>query len=450
MNIANVKVDGVKAVANQVSPIPAGIVGATVSFQYDNEIWGALQKTVVFRSVVIRDVFDAGEVVTVPPEVVAEGCATLHVGVYGMNKQGTVVIPTLWAEIGPVLPAANPSGDPSVDPDLPIWAKIQTVIGDTEKLKTEDRSSLVGAVNEICAEVGKKANSSELQEVSENVKRAEAIAKGRAKGYVFDTVEDLDLWLSDEAHRVELAVGDNLYIRAVDVPDYWWDGTQKQQLETQKVELSDYVKNTDYATATRVGLVKADSNCGVRMEANGALCTYQASSNDIDGKRHIYRPITPANLDYAVKMGLSGSTSVWTDKEKADARELLGAVGKTDYATGEIPGLVCVPSILDGRYGFIQTNQITRPGGFIPCKATTGDINAKTQQYRPIVPANLDYAVRRGIAYNAQSMTPAEKKVACRWIGTLNVIENDNNTITVILPSGKQKTVDLSIIEIFT
>jgi hypothetical protein len=50
-----------------------------------------------------------------------------------------------------------------------------------------------------------------------------------------------------------LNMGDNLYIRDTGVPDYWWDSTSKQAypLETQKVDLSEYVKTDDvYDKAT--------------------------------------------------------------------------------------------------------------------------------------------------------------------------------------------------------
>ncbi|MCI8429431.1 MAG: hypothetical protein HFI16_04115, partial [Lachnospiraceae bacterium] len=56
----------------------------------------------------------------------------------------------------------------------------------------------------------------------------------------FATVEDLDAWLAVPANVKQLNIGDNFYITAVDVPDYWWDGTQKQKLETQKVDLTTY------------------------------------------------------------------------------------------------------------------------------------------------------------------------------------------------------------------
>lgn len=77
--------------------------------------------------------------------------------------------------------------------------------------------------------------------VNSEISEVKAIAKGRATGYVFDTVDDMNTWLADSDNVANLTLGDNLYIRATDVPDYWWDGTQAQQLETQKVDLTEYM-----------------------------------------------------------------------------------------------------------------------------------------------------------------------------------------------------------------
>ena len=101
----------------------------------------------------------------------------------------------------------------------------------------------------IKAEVG--VNSTELQAMLNTkadktyVKEVEFIAKGRASGYVFDTQEDMEVWLKNAENINKLKLGDNLYIRATKVPDYWWDGSAPQQLETQKVDLAEYVKKED-------------------------------------------------------------------------------------------------------------------------------------------------------------------------------------------------------------
>lgn len=70
--------------------------------------------------------------------------------------------------------------------------------------------------------------------------RALSIAMGKNQARVFATSAALDAWLAVPANVEQLNVGDNFYITATDVPDYWWDGTQKQKLETQKVDLTTY------------------------------------------------------------------------------------------------------------------------------------------------------------------------------------------------------------------
>ena len=90
-----------------------------------------------------------------------------------------------------------------------------------------------------------------LEEIENTSKQAEIIAKGRATGYVFDTVEELDNWLLVEENTSKLVLGDNLYIRTVGVPDYWWDGTNKQVLETEKPDLTEYAKKEQFVTLTQ-------------------------------------------------------------------------------------------------------------------------------------------------------------------------------------------------------
>lgn len=132
MNIATVAVNGVRACVGSCSPIPAGIIGATVTFEHKDAMWDGLNKTVVFCGAVTRDVLNAGDVVTIPAEVVAKPGRVLRVGIYGTDAEGVIAIPTLWADLGFVRHAADPSGDESADPELPVWAQIQK---DVEALK---------------------------------------------------------------------------------------------------------------------------------------------------------------------------------------------------------------------------------------------------------------------------------------------------------------------------
>lgn len=81
------------------------------------------------------------------------------------------------------------------------------------------------------------------EDINNAIEEAKNIALGRATGHVFDTVEDMVEWCSN--NNDILNQGDNLYIRDVGVPDYWWDGTNYCQLETQKVDLTEYATKNE-------------------------------------------------------------------------------------------------------------------------------------------------------------------------------------------------------------
>ena len=87
-------------------------------------------------------------------------------------------------------------------------------------------------------------------------RRIDSLA-GSAPGLVFDTVADMEAYVAE--HSAELKVGQNLYIREADVPDYWWDGTAVQELEV-KVDLSGYAKQTEVDKLSEAIADKAESS----------------------------------------------------------------------------------------------------------------------------------------------------------------------------------------------
>ena len=143
-----------KASAHLYSPpelLTAGMAKAvTVEFVF-SEDWDGLTKTAVFSNgKTTVDVLAAnwdGETVPVPHEVLAVPGRHARVGVYGADESG-VVLPTVWVSLGKVQPGADPSGDASADPSLPVWAQLQKQIGDLDDLQTYNKGNLVDAINE--------------------------------------------------------------------------------------------------------------------------------------------------------------------------------------------------------------------------------------------------------------------------------------------------------------
>lgn len=165
MIVAKIKVNGVSATADYRKTITAGMIGAQVQIDYAADPWDGLHKTVVFRGAVTKDVITNAEVVTIPAEVVAKQGAALRIGVYGVDEEGNLAIPTLWADLGNIRDAADPSGDPSTDPSLPVWAKLQAMIGDLDKLNTTAKNNLVLAVNEALTKGGGSVDEAEIKRI---------------------------------------------------------------------------------------------------------------------------------------------------------------------------------------------------------------------------------------------------------------------------------------------
>ena len=79
---------------------------------------------------------------------------------------------------------------------------------------------------------------SEISGLEDTIETVTDIANGKCHSEVFDTVEDMNTWVGNTENTKNLKIGDVFLIRAVNVPDYWWDGTSAQILETTKVELN--------------------------------------------------------------------------------------------------------------------------------------------------------------------------------------------------------------------
>lgn len=124
MNIATIAVSGVQAITETCAVIPAGIVGATVTIRFTDPRWEGLTKIAVFQGCETRDVTMTGETVGIPHETVAQPDHTLRLGIYGVDTQQNLVIPTLWTTVGVTREAAEPSRDESLDPTPTVWEQL--------------------------------------------------------------------------------------------------------------------------------------------------------------------------------------------------------------------------------------------------------------------------------------------------------------------------------------
>lgn len=125
MVIAKVVVSGTAIRTVWSHKITKGMVGAKVEIEYAGDTWEKLNRTAVFQGAVTKDVLNVGSEVTIPCEVVAKSGLNLFMGIYGTDADNNIAIPTLWVPLGMVQSGADPSGDETTDPTLPMWAQME-------------------------------------------------------------------------------------------------------------------------------------------------------------------------------------------------------------------------------------------------------------------------------------------------------------------------------------
>ena len=155
MTHINVKISKAVATAEKDGIITAGMVGVPVSFMLDSW-WDGLIVTAVFKgsgAPISVPLLGATETV-VPWEVLKRPSTLLRIGAEGRLPDGTLVIPTTWATVGIVMSGANATDDLAKPPTPTAFDRIMSQIGNMNDLATEDKSSLVAAVNEAMEKGG--------------------------------------------------------------------------------------------------------------------------------------------------------------------------------------------------------------------------------------------------------------------------------------------------------
>lgn len=200
--------------------------------------------------------------------------------------------------------------------------------------------------------------------------------------------------------------------------EYMWVNDAWEYIGTKQfdIDLTDYVKKTDYARVGAAGVVKmANHNSyGLYMANNGdTIAIAQATEDDVKNKSGMFKPITPTRIDLAVKTGITTNSLTLTDEEKAAACEWLGAVGEADYpdAKNFKAGVIRV----DNYYGF-NVGQAGSAGVLLPLWASNAEIDSKSDR-RFINAKNFDYALAKSLTTNAETLTDAEKEIVQKWLG---------------------------------
>jgi len=255
--------------------------------------------------------------------------------------------------------------------------------------------------------------------VNEKLSEVEAIARGASRAFVFETLIALNAWLAISSNIAQLRTGDNLFIIELGVPDYWWDGTQKQILETEKVDLSNiYTKDdiaillsgkepviakgtssqywnglkawTDFATSVRAALLTGLSTASTENNAVTAADSLLIAIGKLQAQINatVAGNVTSASKWYserklsltgdgAASLSVDGSKDVSAILTLATSGATAGSYGPTAAATLGFGGTIIVPYItvdVKGRVTAIVARNMILPATPTSVTGTAGNV----------------------------------------------------------------------------
>lgn len=152
--------------------------------------------------------------------------------------------------------------------------------------------------------------------------------------------------------------------------EYLWTGTAFERIGSATIDLSNYVQKL--ASSTTGDVLTASADGGI-ADSGTAL------------------------------------SDLVTDSELTTA--LAQKVGFTDYPTAIKAGVVCIGGTTYGLKMYGDTLETSQ--------ATNAQIDAKANQFCPITPNNLNYAVRKALESNSSINTDAIKDSVCGTIGAV-------------------------------
>ena len=229
--------------------------------------------------------------------------------------------------------------------------RLDTILGKTDISAISD-----GTVTGAIAAVSNKADKNE-----ESIITVEAIAKGRNQARVFSTTESMENWLSDSANKGVANVGDNLYIVAVDVPDWWISSVLEApnesgmyyeiaQLETQKVDLTT-IENAINSIDSKIG--STDISAIGDGTVTGGLDALNSNLNNLDGR------FVGGTVNENQTIQITGVSAYWS-KNYVLFTGRSGSMGSMYYRDFEgITPIIGNPDIdvyLDAGYLYIRNN----------------------------------------------------------------------------------------------
>lgn len=413
------------------------MVGTEVEFLFSDE-WAPLIKTAVFiagsqKRVVLEGAW-RDNICIIPHECLAESDVHLLVGVYGTNTGGSLVIPTVYADLGMIWTGADADGEIGAEASPELWAQLQAQLDLKES--SENKVTFLS-----------EASTDEQYPSSKAV--YEAIAAGGSvviEGTVSDDMSEVTIttpdawtlvseaWNSEKRPLVVLRLSDDLCAYLTSVSTMTVDG------QSQGVALFSLppIRQLGSTPPYSIWLDESGGAAILPVESiNGAdgigiQSVEQTATSTEDGGINV---ITVTKTDgtssmFTVRNGSKGSTGATgaTGAPGAAGEDGYTPVRGTDYWTAD--DIATIQSYIDEKAAALQSKSITDGGGHFTTDTVEGalqEIGAELAGINTLLGSGIQisFTIDDG-GSNSETFSVVSGTTWAEWIGTGRLIFNDS------------------------
>lgn len=407
------------------------MVGAEVEFLFSDE-WAPLIKTAVFiagsQKRVVLEAAWRDNICIIPHECLAESDVHLLVGVYGTNIGGSLVIPTVYADLGMIWTGADADGETGAEASPELWAQLQAQLDLKES--SENKVTFLS-----------EASTDEQYPSSKAV--YEAVTAGGSvviEGTVSDDMSEVTIttpdawtlvseaWNSEKRPLVVLRLSDDLCAYLTSVSTITVDGQSTGMALFSLPPVRHLGSTPPYSIwldeSGGAAILPVESINGA--DGIGIQSVEQTATSAEDGGANI---ITVTKTDgtsstFTVKNGSKGSTGA----TGAAGEDGYTPVRGTDYWTAD--DIATIQSYIDEKAAALQSKSITDSGGHF----TTDTVEGALQEIGAEL-AGLNVLLGSGIQIsftiddggsNSETFSVVSGTTWAECIGTGRLIFNDS------------------------
>ena len=366
------------------------MVGTEVEFLFSDE-WKPLIKTAVFiagsEKRVVLEAAWRDNICTIPHECLAGPDVHLSVGVYGTNAGGSLVIPTVYADLGMIWTGADTDGETGAEASPELWAQLQAQLDLKES--TENKVTFLSEAS--------------TDEQYPSAKAAyEAIAAG---GTVV----------------IEGTASDDMSEVTITTPDAWTLISEARNSEKRPL---------------------------VVLRLNGQFCAYLSCVSYADGSNGETTGLAsfsfpPGHLlddtpPYSIWMYEDGEVQVFEVQSLNGADGQDGADGYTpvrgtDYWTAD--DIAAIQSYIDDKAAALQPKSITDSGGHFTTDTVEGalqEIGAELAGINTL----LGSGIQISFTIDDETFSVVSGTTFTEWIGTGRVVSEVSGLTLYVSADG--------------